>query len=411
METERWHEVDRLFAEALDRPRAQRLAFLDAACAGDTALRREVERLLAADEAGADFLAGPPEELLELNLDEQEEGGSLGPYRLLRKIGSGGMGTIYLARREDEHYQRDVAVKILRSDLESDEIRHRFIAERQILARLDHPNIAHLYDGGDTEDGRPYLVMELVEGLPVDQYCDLHRLTLDQRLGLFQKICAAVRHAHQNLLVHRDLKPANILVTPQGEPKLLDFGIAKRLAPGPDEAAHKTRIGLRLLTPRYASPEQVRSAAITTASDVYSLGVILYELLAGRSPYQAAAEVPYEMERVICRQEPERPSLAVFRPGPPQAEEIALARKTRPRALAHCLRGDLDSIVLKALRKEPGQRYGSAAQLAEDLERHCRDLPVAARDTLRSRVQKFLLRNRAALSQSGKEGALEKRTL
>ncbi|HKH49355.1 MAG TPA: serine/threonine-protein kinase [Thermoanaerobaculia bacterium] len=398
METTRWHEVDRLFAETLDRPPAERPAFLDAACAGDAALRRELEQLLAADEIGSHFLAGSPEELLRLTLDDQEEEGDLGPYRLLRKIGSGGMGTVYLARREDEHYERDVAVKVLRSGLASTEALHRFIAERQILARLEHPNIARLYDGGSTEDGRPYLVMELVEGVPVDEYCDRHRLTIDQRLALFQKICSAVQHAHQNLLVHRDLKPANILVTPQGEPKLLDFGIAKRLAPEAEDTVHRTRIGLRLLTPRYASPEQVRGDAITTASDVYSLGVILYELLAGRSPYQLTAELPYERERVICEQEPERPSLALFQ-GSPDAEEVALDRRMRPQALAGRLRGDLDNIVLMALRKEPRRRYGSAAELAQDLEKHLQDLPVTARpDTLSYRTRKFARRHRTAVA-------------
>jgi serine/threonine-protein kinase len=335
--------------------------------------------------------------LLRLTLDDHEEGGSLGPYRLLREIGSGGMGTVYLARREDEHYERDVAIKVLRSGLASTQARHRFIAERQILARLEHPNIARLYDGGSTDDGRPYLVMELVEGLPLDAYCDRHHLTVDQRLALFQKICAAVQHAHQNLLVHRDLKPANILIAPDGEPKLLDFGIAKQLAPEADDTLLRTRIGSRLLTPRYASPEQVRGDAITTASDVYSLGVVLYELLAGRSPYEASAELSYEIERAICEQEPERPSLALFRPGPPSVEEIALARKTRPQALAGRLSGDLDNIVLMALRKEPRRRYGSAAQLSRDLEKHLHDLPVTARpDTLRYRTRKFVRRHRAA---------------
>ena len=398
MDPERWREVDRLFAEVLERPPAERPPFLDSACAGDTALRREVERLLAADEQGASFLGGGPGELLELALDDRE-GGSLGPYRLLRRIGSGGMGTVYLARREDEHYRRDVAIKVLRSGLASTESYHRFIAERQILARLEHPNIARLYDGGSTDDGRPYLVMELIDGIPVDQYCDRHRLTVDQRLALFQKICAAVQHAHQNLLVHRDLKPGNILVTPEGEPKLLDFGIAKRLAPGLDGDLQQTRTGLRMMTPSYASPEQVRGDAITTASDVYSLGVLLAELLAGRSPFPAATDVPYEIERAICEQEPERPSLALFRRGSPSAEEIAQARKTKPQTLRHRLQGDLDNIVLMALRKESRRRYGSAAALARDLEKHLQDLPVMARpDTLRYRTRKLLRRHRAAVA-------------
>jgi len=405
MDLEQWHEVDRLFAAALDRPPAERPAFLEEACAGDPDLRREVERLLVADQAASQFLSRSPGELLELALDAREEGGSLGPYRLLRTIGSGGMGTVYLARREDEHYQRDVAIKLLRSGLATTQAFHRFIAERQILANLEHPNIARLYDGGSTSDGRPYLVMELIEGVPVDQYCDRHRLTVDQRLALFQKICAAVQYAHQSLLVHRDLKPANILVTPEGEPKLLDFGIAKRLEPAPGDALQETSTGLRMMTPNYASPEQVRGDAITTASDVYSLGVILYGLLAGRGPHQVTAERPYEIERAICEQEPERPSVAVFRPASPSAEispdaeEIAQARKTRPLPLARRLRGDLDNIVLMALRKEPQRRYGSAAQLAEDLGRHLQDLPVNARpDTLRYRTKKFVRRHRAGVA-------------
>ena len=402
MDLERWREVDRIFAAALELPPAERPAYLDAACVGDAACRCEVERLLAADEESTGFLESPPVELQRLAGGDPQEGESLGPYRLLRPIGSGGMGTVYLARREDEHYERDVAVKVLRSGLATTEALHRFVAERQILARLEHPNIARLYDGGSTEDGCPYLVMEMVEGEPVDAYCDRHRLTVEQRLVLFRKICAAVQYAHQNLLVHRDLKPANILVTPEGEPKLLDFGIAKQLAPEADDTLLRTRIGLRLLTPRYASPEQIRGDAITVASDVYSLGVVLYELLAGRSPYRAPRELPelpYEIERAICEQEPERPSAALLRPGPPNAEEIALARRTRPQPLARRLSGDLDNIVLTALRKEPQRRYGSAAQLAEDLEKHLQDRPVTARpDTLSYRTRKFVRRHWTAVA-------------
>jgi serine/threonine protein kinase len=395
-----WERLDGVFAEALERPPAQRQAFLDEVGRDDPALRQEVERLLAADQAETGFLETPPGELLGLALDEREEGGNLGPYRLLRRIGSGGMGAVYLARREDEHYQRDVAIKVLRSGLASTEAFHRFLAERQILAQLEHPNIARLYDGGSTRDGRPYLVLELIDGAPVDEYCDRHRLSVRQRLALFRKICSAVQYAHQSLLVHRDLKPGNILITPEGEPKLLDFGIAKRLAPEPGGTPGETQGGVRLLTPSYASPEQVQSAAITTASDVYSLGVILYELLAGRRPYPVAPERPYEIERTICEREPERPSAALLRPGTdPPPEAIAQARGTRPAELRRCLQGDLDNIVLMALRKDPRSRYSSAAQLSEDLERYLEDLPVAARpETLRYRGRKFLRRNRAAVA-------------
>jgi serine/threonine protein kinase/tetratricopeptide (TPR) repeat protein len=395
---DRWREIDLVFAEALDRPPAERKAFLDEACAGDAELRRAVERLLLADEASDTFLEQPASELLGL-IPEVEPGERLGPYRLLRRLGAGGMGTVYLARREDEHYQQDVALKILRSGLQGTEAVHRFLAERQILARLEHPNIARLYDGGSTPDGRPYLVMELVEGLPVDEYCDRHQLTIDQRLDLFRRICSAVQYAHQHLLVHRDLKPGNILVTEEGEPKLLDFGIAKRLEPGSATKPDLTRTGSRMMTPSYASPEQVRGEAITTASDVYSLGVVLYGLLAGRTPYRVENGFAHEIERAICEREPERPSVALFRAGSPSPEEIARNRAMKPQALRRRLHGDLDNVVLMALRKEPARRYGSAAQLSRDLESHLHSLPVVARpDTLPYRTRKFVRRHRVGVS-------------
>ncbi|MFL6196243.1 MAG: tetratricopeptide repeat protein [Thermoanaerobaculia bacterium] len=395
MNPDHWLRADEVFAQALERAPEDREAFLDRACAGEPELRRKVERLLAADERDGSFLERPAGELLGILFDA-DEGGRIGPYRLLSRIGGGGMGTVYRARREDEHYQQDVAVKILRSGLQSTEALHRFLSERQILARLEHPNIARLYDGGSTEDGRPYLVMELVEGLPLDEYCDSHRLTVDQRLGLFRRICAAVQYAHQNLLVHRDLKPANILVTSAGEPKLLDFGIAKRLEPDPASDPRRTRTGLRIMTPSYASPEQIKGEPITTASDVYSLGVVLYELLVGRSPYPASAGLPHEIERAICEAEPERPSAALFRGEHPSASAVAEARCARPQALQRRLLGDLDNIVLMALRKDPGRRYGSVAQLSRDLESHLHSLPVRARpETFPYVAGKFLRRHRA----------------
>jgi len=404
LESGRWREIDDLFAEALDRPPAERGAFLDAACGGDPELRREVERLLAADsESQATFLERPVGELLGLVPDRSDRAGEparLGHYRLLGRLGGGGMGDVFRARREDEHYEQEVAIKILRSGL-GPEALQRFLIERQILARLEHPNIARLYDGGSTEDGRPYLVMELVEGLPVDEYCDRHQLDVDQRLDLFRRICAAVQYAHQNLLVHRDLKPGNILVTAAGEPKLLDFGIAKRLERGPATQPDLTQTGSRIMTPSYASPEQVKGEPITTASDVYSLGVLLYGLLAGRGPYRnGLGRLPHEIERAICEEAPERPSVALFRPGaPPMAEEIGRDRRARPQALRRRLQGDLDNVVLMALRKEPERRYGSAAQLAGDLESHLQSLPVVARpDTLPYRARKFLRRHRTGVA-------------
>lgn len=407
IQPERWRRIDRIFAHLLELPPEERQAFLDEECGDDPELRREVERLLDADERNATFLERPAGEVMGFpaRFSGAEVGDLLGPYRLLRRIGGGGMGTVYLARREDEHYEREVAVKVLRSGLESTEALHRFFAERQILARLEHPNIARLYDGGSTGDGRPYLVMELVEGMPVDEYCDRNRLTVEQRLDLFRRICSAVQYAHQNLLVHRDLKPGNILVTAEGEPKLLDFGIAKRLAPESADDLDRTRDGLRMMTPSYASPEQVKGEPVATASDIYSLGVLLYELLAGRGPFQPArptGSLPHEVERAICEQEPERPSEALFRPGDPTPEEIARNRKTRPRALQRRLQGDLDNIILMALRKEPERRYASVGQLSRDLENHLRSLPVAARpDTLLYRGRKFLRRHRAGVAAAG----------
>ncbi|HXT22773.1 MAG TPA: serine/threonine-protein kinase, partial [Thermoanaerobaculia bacterium] len=287
----RFQQVDAVFAATLERPAAERDAFLSTACAGDPELRREVERLLAADASMEDFLARPATVPVDLAGDAppgepspEPPPARLGPYRLLRELGSGGMGTVYLAARDDAEYERQVAVKILRSGIGDAAAVQRFLAERQILARLEHPSIARLYDGGTTADGRPFLVMELVDGIPIDEYCDAHVLPLAARLQLFRRVCAAVEHAHRSLLVHRDLKPANILVTAAGEPKLLDFGIAKALDPSAGEASGRTAFA-PCLTPRYASPEQVRGEPITTASDVYSLGVILYELLTGRGPY------------------------------------------------------------------------------------------------------------------------------
>jgi serine/threonine protein kinase/Flp pilus assembly protein TadD len=325
----------------------------------------------------------------------------IGPYRVLRELGHGGMGTVYLAARDDDQFQKTVAIKVVRG-LDSAEVVRHFRRERQILAGLEHPNVARLLDGGTTDDGLPYLVMQHVEGQPIDRFCDERRLTVRERLQLFQGVCAAVEHAHRNLVVHRDIKPANILVTAEGVPKLLDFGIAKLLNP---EIAGQVPTGTGLsMTPDYASPEQARGGPITTATDVYSLGVVLYELLTGHRPYRLKSREPLEVLKAICEEEPEKPSTAVTRedraqlPGgaarPTTAEAVSRTREGTPDRLRRRLRGDLDNIVMMALRKEPQRRYGSVEALSEDLRRYLEGLPVKAhKATAWYRTSKFLRRH------------------
>ncbi len=391
MKPDRWREVDELFARALELPEGARGEFLGRACAGREELRGQVEGLLAADAAAATFLEGGAEREVTGPATAK-----VGPYRLIRRVREGGMGAVFEAVRDDDEYQRRVAVKLLRGGLGGAEAALRFRAERQILAQLEHPNIARLYDGGRTEEGSPYLVMEFIEGWPIDEYCARNRLTVEARLELFRAVCLAVQHAHQNLLVHRDIKPGNILVTADGVPKLLDFGIAKPLAPGPSPLdLQVTRTGLRPMTLAYASPEQVRGGPITTGTDVYGLGVLLYELLTGRPPFGAGDTGPAELERAILEREPRRPSEIVLAAGEPPETQPPLA----PAELARRLRGDLDNIVLTALRKEPERRYSSVEQLAEDVRRHLRQLPVRARpDTLAYRTGKFVSRHRLGVT-------------
>jgi non-specific serine/threonine protein kinase/serine/threonine-protein kinase len=305
------------------------------------------------------------------------------------------MGTVYEAARDDEHFQQRVAVKLIRRGLDSDpDILRRFHNERQILASLNHPNIARLFDGGTTEDGRPYFAMEYVEGRPLDEYCASAGLDTAARLRLFRTVCAAVAYAHRNLVVHRDLKPSNIVVTADGTVKLLDFGIAKLLAHDEDPATTQTATRHGAMTPAYASPEQVRGLRITTASDVYSLGVVLYELLTGRRPYDLDGRRADEMARVVCEAEPQRPSTLAVQTTQPDAR-----RSTRPAgaSLRRQLRGDVDNIVLLALRKDPARRYSSVELFSEDIRRHLDGLPVSARpDTFSYRAAKFIERNRAS---------------
>jgi eukaryotic-like serine/threonine-protein kinase len=396
--------LERLFRAARMHPPAERAAFLDAACADDPALRADLGALLAADaEADAEaFLDRPlpatpggPDELI---------GQVVGPYEVLRPLGQGGMGAVYLALRQAP-FKRYVALKVVRDRLAAAEVRRRFEVERQILASLSHPSIARLLDGGVTQDGRPYFAMEYVEGLPITRYCEERRLGIQGRLALFQTVCAAVQYAHQNLVLHRDLKPSNILVTVEGHVKLLDFGIAKLLNPMLSPVSPiLTWTEFRVMTPEYASPEQVRGEPLSTASDVYALGVLLYELLTGRRPHHLTGRSIHEIIQILSREEPRRPSLAVapaVAPPPSDTdhdtpEAAAYARATSPDRLRRRLAGDLDTICLHALRNEPHRRYASAEQLSEDVERHLRGQPVLAhRDSRSYRLGKFVLRHKA----------------
>jgi serine/threonine-protein kinase len=409
---ERWQRVDALFQTALASLPEERPALLAEVCASDEALRREVESLLASYGEAGDFIETPAFDagikLFAPERDDQMTGRLVGPYRVLREIGRGGMGAVYLALRDDEQYRKHVAVKLIKRGMDSDFIVRRFRNERQILANLDHPNVAKLLDGGVTEDGRPYFVMEYVEGRPVNEYCDAQKLPVEARLELFRQVCSAVHYAHQNLVIHRDIKPSNILVTAEGRPVLLDFGVAKLLGPELSlQTQEHTATVLRLMTPEYASPEQVRGAAITTTSDVYSLGVLLYELLSGQRPYRLKSRSPDEIARAICDEEPERPSDALGKEAfrVPTLVGSFLRRKNPATVGAlnalnpKSLRGDLDNIVLMAMRKEPERRYSSVAQFSEDIRRYLEGLPVIARkDTLVYRGGKFVKRHKAGVT-------------
>ena len=386
MTPERLRQIRNLFEAVVERPPDTRGTFLAESSAGDADLQAEVERLLAAHQHDTDLLPAPA---IPAANPQRLEGRRVGPYEILREIGQGGMGTVYLAVRADHAFRKQVALKIVRPEAGSQEILRRFQQEREIMATLDHPNIARLLDGGSTEQGLPYFVMEYVAGEPIDIYCDRHKLNVAARLELFRNVCAAVEYAHRGGFVHRDLKPANILVTAAGTAKLLDFGIAKVLRATDDATVYVTRTGLHLMTPEYASPEQVRGEAVTGLSDVYSLGAILYELLTGHRPYQMHSRLFHEIVRVICEEPPTRPSTAVGQP----EDTASRARDASPAELRRQLTGDLDNILLKSLSKEPLERYRSVGQLDEDVQRHLQGQPVLARgDTLTYRIGKLLQR-------------------
>jgi serine/threonine protein kinase len=386
---ERFRQVRNLFEAALEKGPLERLAFLDQAALSDDDLRAQVGRMLDAHERTVTFLNGSDSAPAELRTDPRRlEGCRLQHYEILREIGHGGMGTVYLARRADGLFQQQVAIKVVTPEMAAGEVIQRFEQERAILASLEHPYIARLYDGGATEEGWPYFVMEYVEGRPIDEWCDAQKLNISERLRLFRMVCAAVHFAHQHRVIHRDLKPGNILVTADGTVKLLDFGIAKLAEVQQDGKTALTRTGMRMMTPEYASPEQVRGEANTPFTDIYSLGVILYELLTGRRPYRLKSRVFHEIVRVVCEEPPARPSTIVTeadeRPGD-EGKTITIApsllsrtREGTPSDLKRRLRGDLDHILLKALEKDPRRRYRSADQMSADLERHLMGQPVAA---------------------------------
>jgi serine/threonine-protein kinase len=423
MSREEWERLEPVLDVALELPPGDRSSFIERTCATDDLLGRRARAVLGAADLAGDFLEQPVDAcaarlLLEV-AEEAEEAGlafeasesttseRIGPYRLVRELGRGGMGAVYLAERADEQYTRRVAIKVVPAGPFGRELRTRFLLEQRILASLEHPNIARLYDAGVGEDGAPYFVMEYVEGRPIDVYCDEERLPIPARLALLDQICDAVDFAHRKLVVHRDLKPANILVSNKGGVKLLDFGIAKLLRSEDDRGTAVTGLaGFRVLTPQYASPEQLRGEPISTATDVYALGVLLFELLAGHWPYRLKDNSPLSVERAVLEQDPEKPSEAIARPPEPVdgargavLSPVSERRSTSPAALKRQLRGDLDNIVLTALSKDPQRRYASVQRLRDDVRRYLDRRPVSARPaTRRYRMGKFVRRHRVAVA-------------
>jgi len=373
-----------LFDQASELSPGERERFLESSWAGDGASLKELRELLAADAAAMkeEFWhhSAIYNQAMEDHSADSAVGEKVGQYRLVELIGKGGMGSVYRAVRVDAEFEKSVAVKLISATFYSPDVIAHFRAERQILASLEHPNIARLLDGGARADGLPYLIMEFVEGTPPNDYCGNHNLSIHQRLDLFRQICSAVHYAHQNMVIHRDLKPANILVTPEGTPKLLDFGIAKVLGPVTPNAGNAlTQPGMLKMTVRYSSPEQIRGEPVTTSSDIYSLGVILYELLTGHSPYGDADRPSHQIMAAVCDEEPANPSAWVPK-----------------------LKGDLDNIVLRALRKQPSGRYASVDQFSEDILRHLQGRPVQARgDAPLYHAAKFVRRNRAVVVVAG----------
>lgn len=406
----RWERINAIFDHAVELTAAERPAYLDGVCSDDAELRSEVARLLEAHERASGFIERPLDREFEGAAQVRAshlEGKRIGAWRVLRQVGRGGMGAVWLGERADGQFEQHVAIKLIHPGLGADWVLRRFRTERRILAGLDHPHIARLYDGGTTDDGVPYFVMEYIEGVPIDRYCDERRLDVTARLELFRQVCAAVAYAHQSLVIHRDIKPSNVLVAADGAAKLLDFGIATILEDRGTGAEVHTVTAQHLMTPEYASPEQIRGLAATTLSDVYALGVMLYELLCGRPPYRFANRSLAEVVRAHGTGEPERPSTATTTPHgarrdpafDAESQRIAAVREGNVERLRRRLRGDLDTIVLKAMQSDPQRRYASVEQFSEDIRRHLVGLPVVARpDTVGYRTRKFVRRNRVAVA-------------
>ena len=396
METELWRRVEDLYHRVRELDESSRAEFLEDYCRDDVVLRREVESLLAHEKAAEHFIESPALEVmgkLVANDPGMTEGAKVGAYRIVREVGHGGMAVVYLGERDDQNYRKRVAIKMVKPGIGTEQVLQRFRNERQTLAALDHSNIVKLLDGGSTEGGLPYLVMEYVEGLPIDKYCDLNKLPIADRLRLFRDVCSAVQYAHQNLVIHRDLKPGNILITKEGLPRLLDFGIAKLLNPECFETPLVTRVDWHAMTPDYASPEQVLGDPVTSATDIYSLGVLLYEILTGHRPYQVADSSRREIERLVCEDEPPRPSTQVSTDRE-HLKAIAEMRVAEPKQLVSLLRGDLDWITMKALEKDPSRRYATASELSADIGRYLSHEPVMARPASAAyRARKYVRRH------------------
>lgn len=378
MTPDRWRRVRDVLAAALDEPPAERARWLEGACGGDPALRDEVLSLLAADAGPDPFTYAMTSAVAGATDPAGDVGRRIGPYRLTRLVGEGGMGAVFEAERVDGQYTARVALKLVAHGLADDAIRRRFLLERQLLASLEHPNIARLLDGGVADDHQPYLVMEYVDGQAIDRYCDEHRMGVRARLELFRAACAAVHHAHQRLVIHRDLKPSNVLVTADGIPKLIDFGVARLVGPPPAGGEVATASIEAFLTPQYASPEQIRGEALTTASDGYSLGALLYRLLVGAAPFAHYGDDTASLLRAVALRDPLPPSRAAA-PSRARAEDRAARAGMSARQLSRALGGDLDAIVMRALEPEPARRYGSVAEFADDVGRYLDGEVVAAR--------------------------------